>query len=118
MAAYAEDLADIPAKELDAACCYARRNSQFMPVSATIRDAAKKLRAKHSGDFLGVPAIEYPDPEPMTPEEQKRYNIAMAELKLKLGTSQEQPKKKLFTIRPSTRSLAEQKAELKRKGYL
>ena len=42
--AYAEDLSDLSPEQLDAACIEARRTSEFMPVSATIRNCLSEIR--------------------------------------------------------------------------
>ena len=66
MIAYAEDLADLTAEQLDAACKEARRTSEFMPVSAAIRAAHEKMRTTGTV-FLGPPLLAY------TEEEEAKY---------------------------------------------
>jgi hypothetical protein len=67
--AYAEDLADLTAEQLNAACTEARRTSEFMPVSATIRAAHEKGRKKNENIYLGPPLLEYT--EKLTAEERE-----------------------------------------------
>jgi hypothetical protein len=120
--AYAEDLADLTAEQLDEACKEARRTSEFMPVSATIRAAHEKMRATGS-IYLGPPMLAYN--ETLTPEEREatvmecreKFKAAMQEhLESKKSTP---PKlKKIPVSATPPRSIEEQKAELRRKGFL
>lgn len=113
--AYAEDLADLTAEQLDAACKEARRTSEFMPVSATIRAAHEKMRATETV-LLGVPLLEYP---PITDEERAEALKFSEALKKQLGVTPAKPAEpKKLTVEPSTRSFEEQKAELRRRGFL
>jgi hypothetical protein len=113
--AYAEDLVNLSAEQLDAACKEARRTSEFMPVSATILAAHEKMCEPVS---LGVPLLEY---SPITDEERAeglKFSEALKEkLAIPAKTGQPAAQKKL-TLVPSLRSLEEQKAELKRRGFL
>jgi hypothetical protein len=114
--AYAEDLADLTAEQLDAACKEARRTSEFMPVSTTIRAAHEKMRVGRTNEFLGVPLIEYP---PITEQERGealKFSEALKKQLAAIPAKPAEPKK--LTIVPSLRSLEEQKAELRRKGFL
>jgi|GEM_PF-2907393 hypothetical protein len=67
--AYAEDLADLTPEQLDAACIEARRTSEFIPVSATIRAAHEKLRKNNQSIYLGPPLLDYT--EKLTAEERE-----------------------------------------------
>ena len=55
--AYAEDLRDLTPEQLDAACIEARRTSEFMPVSATIRNCLSRLQGPEQV-YLGPPLLE------------------------------------------------------------
>ena len=79
--AYAEDLSDLTPDQLDAACIEARRTSEFMPVSATIRNCLSKIRTSEQV-FLGPPLLEYPE---ITAEEREAALVFSEELKKKLG---------------------------------
>jgi len=118
--AYAEDLSDMSPEQLDAACIEARRTSEFMPVSATIRKCLSKIR--HSEPvFLGPPLLKYPE---VTAEEREAALVFSEELKKMLGRPPEvkpervKPERKTLTVRPSMLSLEEQKEELRKRGYL
>jgi hypothetical protein len=120
--AYAEDLADLTAEQLDEACKEARRTSEFMPVSATIRAAHEKMRAT-GPVYLGPPMLEYT--ETLTPEERDE---AIKECRAKFKAAMQKqvepakptpPKlKKVPLSATPPRSIEEQKAELRRKGFL
>jgi hypothetical protein len=112
--AYAEDLADLTPEQLDAACIEARRTSEFMPVSATIRNCLSRIRNTEPL-YLGPPLLEYPE---ITAEEREAALVFSEELKKKLGPPEPKPKGKTLTVRPSTLSIEQQKEELKKRGYL
>jgi hypothetical protein len=114
--AYAEDLSDLTPDQLDAACIEARRTSEFMPVSATIRNCHLKIRGTEPA-FLGPPLLSYPE---ITAEEREAALVFSEELKKKLGLRDSMPKKNSpsLTVRPSMLSIDEQKEILRRKGYL
>ncbi len=112
--AYAEDLADLTPEQLDAACIEARRSSEFMPVSATIRNCLSRIRS--SGPvFLGPPLLAYPE---ITAEEREAALVFSEELKKKFGPPEPKPRAKTLTVRPSMLSVEEQKEELRKRGYL
>ena len=79
--AYAEDLSDLTPDQLDAACIEARRTSEFMPVSATIRNCLSKIRTSEQV-FLGPPLLEYPE---ITAEEREAALVFSEELRKRLG---------------------------------
>jgi hypothetical protein len=112
--AYAEDLADLTLEQLDAACIEARRTSEFMPVSATIRNCLSKICSSEPV-YLGPPLLEYPE---ITAEEREAAFVFSEELKKKLGPPEPKPKGKPLTVRPSMLSVEEQKEELRKRGYL
>jgi hypothetical protein len=118
--AYAEDLADLTAEQLDAACVEARRTSEFMPVSATIRAAHEKMRTTGT-IFLGPPMLTYT--ETLTAEEREEAIKESEKFKAALRKNCE-PKKsapfkpKKILLLPNPRSIAEQLEELRRKGFL
>jgi hypothetical protein len=112
--AYAEDLSDLSPELLDAACIEARRISEFMPVSATIRNCLPKIRSSEPV-FLGPPFLDYPE---VTAEEREAALVFSEELKKKLRPPEPKPERKTPTVRPSILSLKEQKEELRKRGYL
>jgi hypothetical protein len=112
--AYAEDLADLTPEQLDAACIEARRTSEFMPVSATIRNCLSRIHG--SGQvYLGPPLLEYPE---ITAEEREAALVYSEELKEKLGPPEPRPGRKALTVRPSVLSVEQQKEELRKRGFL
>ncbi len=84
--AYAEDLSDLSPEQLDAACIEARRTSEFMPVSATIRNCLSQAR-RAAPIYLGPPLLKYPE---VTAEEREDALKFSEELKKKLGARQNQ----------------------------
>jgi hypothetical protein len=112
--AYAEDLSDLSPEQLDAACIEARRTSEFMPVSAMIRKCLSKIRSA-APVYLGLPLLKYPE---ITAEEREAALVFSEELKNKLGPPESKPERKTLTVRPSMLALEEQKAELRKRGYL
>ena len=114
MIAYAEDLADLTPCQLDAACVEARRTSEFMPVSATIRNCLSRIRSAEPV-YLGPPLLEYPK---VTAEEREAALVLSEELKKKLGPPEPKPGRKVLTVRPSMLSIEEQKEALRKRGYL
>ena len=112
--AYAEDLADLTPAQLDAACIEARRTSEFMPVSATIRNCFSKLRSSEPL-YLGPPLIEYPE---ITAEDREAALVFSEELKKKLGAPSQKSERTKITVRPSTLSFEEQKRILRERGLL
>jgi hypothetical protein len=118
--AYAEDLADLTAEQLDAACKEARRTSEFMPVSATIRAAHEKMRATGT-IYLGPPMLNYT--EMLTPEEREEAIKECAKFKAAIQKHFDPkkptlPKLKKIPLSATPLSIEEQKAELRRKGFL
>jgi ribosomal protein L29 len=68
--AYGEDLAELSAEELDAACREARKTSEFLPTSATILKAAQQIKTNRQQQvFLGPGMIDWEALE--TPEEKQ-----------------------------------------------
>lgn len=114
VAAYAEDLADLTPQQLHAACIEARRTSEFMPVSATIRNCLSKIRDSNPV-YSGPPLLTYPD---VTAEERESALVFSEELKKKLGPQELKPRGRTLTVRPSMLSVEEQKEELRKRGYL
>jgi hypothetical protein len=103
---FREGLGDLSAEQLDAACREALRTSEYMPVVATIRNALKKLETAEV-DYV-PPRTVFPEVKPedriLTPAEEQHIN----ELKAKI-----------FNIGDKrTKTLEEQKAELKKRGFL
>jgi hypothetical protein len=97
---------------------HARKTSEYMPVSAAILKAHQELQSTDRGEYLGPPLLEYP---PITDEERAEGLKFSEALKKKLGIPAKpakpvEPKK--LTVVPSLRSLEEQKAELRRRGFL
>jgi len=60
---------DLTPEQLEAACLEARRTSEFMPVSATIRAAHEKMRSTGEMNYLGPPMLHYT--ETLTPEQRE-----------------------------------------------
>jgi hypothetical protein len=112
--AYAEDLSDLTPDQLDAACIEARRTSEFMPVSATIRNCFSKI-CDSDPIYLGPPLLTYPE---ITAEEREAALVFSEGLKKKLGPPEPKPKGKTLTLRPPTLSIEAQKEELRKRGYL
>jgi hypothetical protein len=111
---YAEDLADLTPNQLDAACIEARRTSEFMPVSATIRNCLSKIRSSEPV-YLGPRLLKYPE---ITAEEREAALVFSEELKKKLGPPESKLGRKTLTVRPSSLSIDQQKQELRKLGYL
>src|SRR6266481_5812443 len=88
--AYAEDLSDLSPVQLDAACIEARRTSEFMPVSATIRNCLSKIRSA-APVYLGPPLLKYPE---VTAEEREAALVFSEELKKKLMPREPKPERK------------------------
>ncbi len=86
-----------------------------MPVSAAILKAHRELQSTDRGEYLGPPLLEYP---PITDEERAEALKFSEALKKQLAAIPKPAEPKKLTIVPSTRSLEEQKAELRRRGFL
>lgn len=114
VAAYAEDLADLTPAQLNAACIEARRTSEFMPVSATIRNCLSRIRSAEP-IYLGPPLLQYPE---ITAEEREAALVFSEKLKKKLGAPSGKSERPKLTVRPSLLSLEEQKRILRGKGLL
>jgi hypothetical protein len=112
--AYAEDLADLTPDQLDAACIEARRTSEFMPVSATIRHCLSKIRSSEPV-YLGPRLLQYPE---IAAEEREAALVFSEELKKKLGPPEPKPGRKTLTVQPSMLSIEQQKEELRKRGWL
>jgi hypothetical protein len=123
---YRMELSDLSAAEMDAACRRAIRMSEFLPTVATIRNSLKEIQSfeETPSTFIRYPEID-PSERVLTEDEQKQ----MDELKKKLGIlareksispnpkSPDRKEKKIYTPRATPKSIADQKAELRRKGY-
>lgn len=114
VAAYAEDLADLTPERLDAACTEARRTSEFMPVSATIRNCLSKIRSAEPV-YLGPRLLGYPEVSQEEREEALKFS---EELKKKIGPPSQKSERPKLTVRPSLLSLDEQKRVLRERGLL
>lgn len=114
VAAYADDLADLTPEQLNAACIEARRTSEFMPVSATIRNCLSRIRSAEPL-YLGPPLLQYPDIKAEEREEALKFS---EELKKKLGPPSQKSERPKLTVRPSLLSTEEQKKILREKGLL
>lgn len=114
---------DLTPEELHAAWIEARRTSEFMPVSATIRAAHEKMRSTGENTYLGPPLLHYPE---ITPEERKEALQFSQKLKEQLFLDKKTeapsttptPQKKIVMPRQSTLSIAEQKEILRKRGFL
>lgn len=121
--AYAQDLAHLTPEELDAAIVEARRTSEYMPVSATIRAAHEKMRSTGENTYLGPPLLHYPEITPEEREEALKFSQKLKE-QLLLDKKTEAPpmtptpQKKIVMPRQSTLSIAEQKEILRKRGFL
>lgn len=114
---------DLTPEELDAAWVEARRTSEFMPVSATIRAAHKKMRSRGENTCLGPSLLRYT--ETVTPEEREEALKFSQKLKEQLGIGKDEPEKaerkkteRRITVVPSLRTIEAQKVELRRRGFL
>jgi hypothetical protein len=115
LAVYAEALIDLSPEAIEFGCAEATRTAERFPWPGHIRAGAMGYRESRT-EYLGPPLIEYP---PITDEERAEGLKFSEALKKKLAIPPKpaaEPKKKLTV--PSLRSLEEQKAELKRKGFL
>jgi hypothetical protein len=112
--AYAEDLSDLTPDQLDRACIEARRTSEFMPVSATIRNCLSRIRSSEPV-YLGPPLLEYPQ---IVAEERQEALVFSEELRKKLGPLSKKDERPRITVRPSTLSIEEQRQILQEKGFL
>jgi hypothetical protein len=114
--AYAEDLKTLTPHDLDVACVRARQSSEFMPVTAAILKAHRELQDAGREEYLG-PKMEWdPELERQRKERADKFQRQLASGAIK--PEPEQPLKKKRTIVPSTLSIEEQKAELRRRGLL
>jgi hypothetical protein len=122
--AYAEDLCSLTAEQLEAACIEARRSSEFMPVSAAILAAHKRLLASAPHEqFLGPRLLAYSEIDPAERakfvaelEANPAYQAAIA--KLKIADPKPMREKPRIVPRPLMRSLEEQKRILRERGFL
>lgn len=103
-ATYAEALIDLSAEQLEHGCKKAGEEMQQFPKPGHIRHGAADFSAERE-DYLGPPQLTYPDVTQAERDEAVKYSEA---LKLALLAP---PKKKALSI-------AEQKAELKKRGLL
>lgn len=124
--AYFEGLSDLTAAEIDAACKYALLTSEYMPVVATIR-AARATLQYNGAPVYGKPAyLDEPQPSAeereLTPEEEDRINKLKQTLGLSARTETTAttplPTPRKVTPIHSQRSLEEQKAELRKRGFI
>jgi hypothetical protein len=109
-----EALADLSPEQIDAGCENAIKTAERFPAPGHIR---KAVPFDDRTSYLGPPLLEYN--ETLTPEERAEALKFSEALKKKLGIPAKpvaEPKK--LTIVPSLLSLEEQKAELRRKGFL
>ena len=83
-------------------------------MSATIRNCLSKIRSSEPV-FLGPRLLQYPE---ITAEEREAALVFSEELKKKLRPSEPKPRGKTLTVRQSMLSIEEQKAELRKRGYL
>jgi hypothetical protein len=103
---FKEELCDLTPEQLDVACREVIRTSEYMPTTATIRNALKRIQDVEV-DYV-PPRTVFPEVKPedrvLTPAEEQHIN----ELKAKI-----------FNIGDKrTKTLEEQKAELKKRGFL
>lgn len=115
---YEENLSDLSAEQLDAACRHALRISEFMPTVATIRKSFNEI----SYDEQRHERPAYLDEPPLSEEEReealrfsKKLKDALTDSK---GTAMQQRKKRRIAPRQSTLSLEEQKKILREKGFI
>lgn len=112
IAVYAEALKDLSPEVLEFGCAEASKTMERFPWPGHIRAGARMYRG---AEYLGPALLEYP---PITEEERAEALKVSEALKKKLGIPSKPAEPKKLTIVPSTRSIEEQKAELRRKGFL
>jgi hypothetical protein len=115
IAVYAEALIDLSTEALEYGCAEATRTADRFPWPGHIRKAAAGYRQDRS-EYLGPPLLEYP---PITEQERAealKFSEALKKQLAPIPAKPAEPKK--LTIVPSLRSLEEQKAELRRRGFL
>jgi len=115
---YAEDLRNLTPAELDAACIRARQTSEYMPVSAAILKAHGELTAIRREGYLGPPLLAYPEVSEEERAAALEFSDALRKQLAPIRSPKPPEQKKLTIILPSTRSIEEQKAELRRRGFL
>jgi hypothetical protein len=115
VACYRDNLSDLNPEELDAACRRALWTSEFMPTVATIRNALR------SSETTPRTLIQYPEVSPAEREISPELQKAVDDLKQKLRVDEPVKKSqsvKKITPMSSPRPIEEQKAELRRRGWL
>ena len=111
---YLEALADLSPEQIDAGCENAIKTAERFPAPGHIR---KAVPFDDRTSYLGPRLLNYT--ETLTPEERAEALKFSEALKKKLGVIPAKPAEpKKLTIVPSLRSIEEQKAELRRKGFL
>lgn len=119
---YREMLSDLNVAELEAGCRQAIRSSEYMPTVATIRNALRSLRSIEAtpSTYMPYPKVD-PSERLLTAEEEKRISEVRRKLGIPLAgdhTKKKSPDRKTHhATRATAKSIADQKAELRRKGY-
>jgi hypothetical protein len=113
IAVYAEALKDLSPEVLEFGCAEASKTMERFPWPGHIRTGAKMYRG---AEYLGPPLLEYP----LITDEERAEALKFSEtLKKQLAAIPAEPAEpRKLAIVPSLRSLDEQKAELRRKGFL
>lgn len=120
METYLEAFDDFSPEKLEYGCRESTRTAKQFPKPGHIREAAEGYRPKGDRSEYSGPALEW-DPE-LERERQARersFKAAVARGEEKPWTPPEPvPHGERFKIAPSTKSLEEQKEELRKKGFL
>ena len=114
LAVYAEALIDLSPEAIDFGCAEATRTAERFPWPGHIRTGAMAYRESRA-EYLGPPLLEYAEISDEERAEALKFSEA---LKKKLAIPAKPAEQKKLTIVPSMRSLEEQKAELRRRGFL
>lgn len=115
---YLEALADLSPEQIDAGCANAIKTEEVFPKPGHIRAAVPFDKSI----FLGPPMLEYT--ETLTPEEREEAIKESAKFRAAIQKQFEPKKpdpptlKKIPPLATPTRSIEEQKAELRQRGFL
>lgn len=112
---YRQELSDMSAAELDAACREAVRTSEYMPNVATIRNALKKIKFTEVDNLSGLDWDPQAEIERLA--RKKDFDKLVADGKEKPWQAPE-PAPPRFKVKQSVLTLDEQKEILRKKGFL
>jgi hypothetical protein len=117
MNGYLEALDDLTPEQIDVGCREASRTTEVFPKPAHIRAAMHTYYGQETV-YSGPPQLTYPEISQEEREAALEFSQKVREHFAKDRPKDGEPGKKKLTIVPSKLSIEEQKAELKRRGYL